>query len=73
MTKVIYNTYSCGISGMSREMMKMNGRDSAECQNWEKKGHKRHFRKVFKSLNDKIVNSASSPSISKRKKRGKEI
>ena len=27
----------------------------------------------FKSLNDKIVNSASSPSLSKRKKRGKEI
>ena len=32
-TKVIYNTYSCAISGMSREMMKMEGRDSAECQN----------------------------------------
>ena len=36
-TKVIYNTYSCAISGMSREMMKMDGRDSAECQNWEKR------------------------------------
>ena len=36
-TKVTYNTYSCAISGMSREMMKMDGRDSAECQNWEKK------------------------------------
>ena len=24
--------YSCTISGMSREMMKMDGRDSAECQ-----------------------------------------
>ena len=35
-TKVIYNTYSCTISGMSREMMKMDCRDSAECQNWEK-------------------------------------
>ena len=35
-TKVIYSTYSCAISGMSREMMKMDGRDSAECQNWEK-------------------------------------
>ena len=34
-TKVIYNTYSCAISGMSRKMMKMDGRDSAECQNWE--------------------------------------
>ena len=35
-TKVTYNTYSCVISGMSREMMKMNDRDSVECQNWEK-------------------------------------
>ena len=37
MTKVTYNTYSCAISGASREMMKMDGRDSVECQNWEKK------------------------------------
>ena len=35
--KVTYNTYSCAISGISREMMKMDGRDSAECQNWEKR------------------------------------
>ena len=35
--KVTYNTYSCAISGMSRESMEMDGRDSAECQNWEKK------------------------------------
>ena len=34
-TKVTYNTYSCAISGMSREMMKMDGRDSAECHNWK--------------------------------------
>ena len=37
-TKVTYNMYSCAISGMSREIMKMDGRDSAECQNWEKRG-----------------------------------
>ena len=43
MTKVIYNTYSCAMSGMSRETMKMDGRDSAECQNWEMKRHNRHF------------------------------
>ena len=35
--KVTYNMYSCAISGMSRQTMKMDGRDSAECQNWEKK------------------------------------
>ena len=29
--KVTYNTYSCAISGMSRKMMKMDDRDSAEC------------------------------------------
>ena len=34
--KVIYNMYSCVISDMSREMMKMDGRDSVEYQNWEK-------------------------------------
>ena len=31
-TKVTYSMYSCTISGMSREMMKMDGRDSAEYQ-----------------------------------------
>ena len=36
-TKVTYNTYSCAMSGMSREMVKMDGRGSAEYQNWEKK------------------------------------
>ena len=54
-TKVTYNTYSCAISGMSREMMKMDGRDSAECQNWEKKDINVIFGKV-KSQKDKIVN-----------------
>ena len=42
-TKVTYNTYSYAISGMSREMMKMDGRDIAECQNWEKKGQNGPF------------------------------
>ena len=42
-TKITYNTYSCVISDMSREMMKMDGRDNAECQNWEMKGHNSHF------------------------------
>ena len=31
--KVTYNTYSCAMSGMSRETMKMDGRDNAECKN----------------------------------------
>ena len=33
-TKVIYKTYTCAISGMSREIMKMDGRGSAEYQIW---------------------------------------
>ena len=37
-TKVTYNKYSCATSGIGREMMKMDGRDSVECQNWERKG-----------------------------------
>ena len=36
-TKVTYNTYSYAISGMSREMMKMDGRGRAKCQNFEKR------------------------------------
>ena len=31
-TKVTYNMYSCAISGMSREMMKIDSRGSAEYQ-----------------------------------------
>ena len=34
-TKATYSTYSCIISGMSREIMKMDDRDSAEYQIWE--------------------------------------
>ena len=45
-TKVTYNTYSCAISGTSREMMKMDDQDSAECQNWEKKDINVIFGKV---------------------------
>ena len=42
-TEVTYNMYSCAISGMSREMMKMDVRDRAECQNWEIKGRNGHY------------------------------
>ena len=53
-TKVIYNTY---FSGMSREMMKMDGRNSVECQNWEKKEMTVILEFVLNELNDKILNS----------------
>ena len=43
MIKITDNMYSFSISGMSREMMKMDGRDGVECQNWEKKGYNGYF------------------------------
>ena len=61
MTKVTYNKYSCTISGMSREMMKMDGRDSAEYQIWLKRDIMVIMGFDFKSLKDKIANSSSSP------------
>ena len=51
-TKVTYNTYSCSMSGMSREMIKINGRDSAEYQIWEMRDITVILEK-FKSLKDK--------------------
>ena len=51
--------YSCTISGMSREMMKMDCRDSAKYQFWKKRDVMVIFGK-FKSLHDKLANSASS-------------
>ena len=42
-TKVTYNMYSCTISGMSREIMKIDGRGSVEYQIWEMKGHNGHL------------------------------
>ena len=57
MTKVTYNTYSCAISGMSREMMKMDDRGNAEYQFWSKRDKMVIFKFDFKSQEDEIVNS----------------
>ena len=70
-TKVTYNTYSCAIRGMSRESMKMDGRNSAECQNWEKKD----IYGNFEILNDNRTKTqiVPSPTYEKgREKRGEE-
>ena len=56
-TKVTYNKCSCAISGMSSEMMKMESRDSAEYQNWEKKDIVGIIGIVLNELKDKISNS----------------
>ena len=66
-TKVTFNKYSCAISGMSREMMKMDGRDRAECQNWEKKDKMVIFG-IVKLEKDKIINSARLLQSEKREK-----
>ena len=41
--KVTYNMYSCYTWYMDREMMEIDNRDSAECQNWGKNGHNGHY------------------------------
>ena len=66
--KIVYNTYSCAISGTSREMMKMDCRDSAECQNWEKNDIEVIMEIDLNEENDKIVNSCPSSFIKRKKK-----
>ena len=59
-TKVTYNMYSCVISGMSREMMNLDGRDSVEYQNWEKKDIDDIIGFYLNDINAKVVNSIIS-------------
>ena len=56
-TKVTYDMYSCAISGMSREMLKMDDRDNVEYQNWEKKDIDGIIGFDLNDNNAKIVNS----------------
>ena len=67
-TKVTYDTYSCAISGMSRKMMKIDGRDSAECQNWDKRDIKVIF-ELFKLDNRTKECYSVVSSINQREKR----
>ena len=62
-TKVTYNTYSCAISGMSRETMKMDGRDSAKCQNWEKNDIIGILEFVLNEEKDKIGVTPQNPGV----------
>ena len=55
-TKVTCNMYSCAISGMSIEIMKMTTEVEPNVKT-EKRGTKLALWKLFKSLKDKIVNS----------------
>ena len=71
-TKIVYNMYSYAISGMSSEMMKMDDRDSAECQNWEKKDIEVIMEVDLNEEKDKIVNSWPLPLSKGKRKRGEE-
>ena len=61
--------YSCAISGMGREIMKMDGRDSAECQNWEKRDKIGIIGIDLSHKKTKLL-QCSSPQIQKKQKRG---
>ena len=50
-------------------MMKMDDRDSAECQKWEKRDITVIFGKVFKSLDDKTATVSSLASLKRPKTR----
>ena len=52
-------------------MMEIDGRDRAECQNWERNDKRAIFGKV-KSQKDKIVNRTCLLQMLKEPKRGKE-
>ena len=71
-TKVTHSKYSCAISGMNREMMKIDGRDSVECQNWEKKDIEVIMEIDLNEEKDKIVNSCPLPLSKGKRKRGGE-
>ena len=47
MTKVTYNMYSCDTCCKIREMMEMNGLDSAKCQ----KSRRRDTLRIYKIVN----------------------
>ena len=66
-TKVTYNKYSCAISGMSRETMKMDDRGSAEYQIWEKRDVN-VISEVVKSLNDEKLLQCFFSNVKRRTK-----
>ena len=59
------------MSGMSREMMKTDCRDSVKCQNWEYRD-KMVILEVVKSLNDKSAIVVFFFKLKRKQKRGGE-
>ena len=71
-TKVTYSMYSCAISGMSRETMKMDGRGSAEYQIWEKRDIMVILEIVLNENKTKWEQWSSSPNIKSEQKRAEQ-
>ena len=73
-TKVTYNTYSCNTCCMSREMMKMKGRDSAKCRKSKLGDIYGIIEFVLNEEKDKIRNRAIFPKLKETKmgRRGRD-
>ena len=54
-------------------MMKMNGQDSDECQNWEMKGHNGHYEICLSHNKTKLSIVLLLQEKMKKIKRGKQI
>ena len=67
MTKVTYNTYSCDTYFMSREMMEMDGRDSAKCRKSKLGDIDDIIEFVLNEEKDKIGNSVVFPKLKETK------
>ena len=63
MTKVTYKTYSCDTYFMSREMMEMDGRDSAKCRKSKLGDIDDIIEFVLNEEKDKIGNSVVFPKL----------
>ena len=65
-TKVTYNMYSCDTSCMSREMVEMDGRNSAKC----KKSKRRDMMGISEFVNDNRTKKWNSIVFFKRAQNG---
>ena len=66
-TKVTYNTYSCDTCCMSREIMEMDGQDSAKCRKSKLWDIYDIIKFVLNEEKDKIWNSVVFPKLKETK------
>ena len=64
--------YSCAISGMSREMMEIEGQDSAKCRKSKLGDIDGIIEFILNDNNAKIVNKVIYYKLKRTKKRGKK-